>query len=526
MTIDAFVIVSEDDFMDRENGLGGEGIMTGDVIGPHLKWFEDILKEARKDDTIKHIIVQSHLPILQPVRRAKSSSMFFDRAENSEFWKIMVQYEVDVYFAGEVHAFTASKTPNSNLVQIVSKSKLLENFLKVVVTEDSLRIDAINDARLIKPWPKETYEEKDYETIGSLVIDKSSTDIHITDSGVLKILDVSAGPLIHFPFDQLHKIEDRQIFGFQTKKEIRPFDAIMKDKHLHKAIQNEGLFGQQFDSHVGNITVIGGVTGSSGFFDGSTSEMGVWAYGPQIGGSVVSYSVWFKTWKGSEMILIHCGPAWEEETGKNMFTLTLDNGVPTLYASKTSVLRPINSIDTSLNDSGWHNVVVSMTHHSSLLSEVLIFIDGKRVLTSVTGDVNLFFVNHSQISVGSFGYTATTKLEFPSWNTFHGSIDEAQVWGKTIREEDLKFVFQKEFKTRENRKCYGKTRRGLQLKVLVRMYWTQQDCRLECLKDMICLGYEVKQVSKQKVRCTLFQHLKPKMRKDTEKTKFICASVR
>ena len=529
VTIDAFATVSENGFIDRENGLGGEGVITGDVIGLHLDWFEEILIEARKDETIKHIIVQSHLPILQPVRRAKSSSMFFDRAENSDFWKVMEKYEVDVYFAGEVHAFTASKSSNSNLVQVVSKSKLMENFLKVTVTEDSLKIDAINDARFSKPWPKQTYSEKDYEISGSLIIDKSSADINITDSGVLEILDASKGPLIQFSFDQLHKIKDRQILGFQTKKDIRPDDAVMKDKLLHDAIQNQGLFGQQFDAHVGNITMEDdeGVIGTSGYFDGSTSEMGVWAYGPQLGGSVVSYSLWFQTWKESEMILIHSGPAWEHNGEKNIFTLTLDNGVPTLYASNSTILRPTDSANIALNDKGWHNVVVSMPYHSCLLSEVLMFINGERVLTSVTGDVNLFFINQSQTSVGSFGYTATTNLEFPNWNTFHGSIDEVQVWGKTIREKDLKFVANKEFNTKQNSRCFGKNRKGMQKRVLVRTTWTEKDCRKECWRDLACLGFEVKWVSNKTIRCTLFEHLKPRF-KDTarSRTNFVCSRVK
>ena len=85
ITMDVFHEISDRDFLDRVNGIGGEGIITGDVTGSHLDWFEEVLKEARNDDGIKHIIVQSHLPILQPVRKIYSSAMFFDRAERSSF---------------------------------------------------------------------------------------------------------------------------------------------------------------------------------------------------------------------------------------------------------------------------------------------------------------------------------------------------------------------------------------------------------------------------------------------------------
>jgi len=47
-------------------------------------------------------VVQAHLPILEPVRTINSSGMFFDKGENSQFFKAMQQFNVDVYFAGEV----------------------------------------------------------------------------------------------------------------------------------------------------------------------------------------------------------------------------------------------------------------------------------------------------------------------------------------------------------------------------------------------------------------------------------------
>ena len=43
-----------------------------------------------------------------------------DRGEDSELWKLMSKYGVDVYFAGEVHSNTASQS--SNVVQIVVSS--------------------------------------------------------------------------------------------------------------------------------------------------------------------------------------------------------------------------------------------------------------------------------------------------------------------------------------------------------------------------------------------------------------------
>ncbi len=105
VTIDAFYRVPDDQmggsrYFDREKSSGGEGIITCTVNGDHLAWFKDVLIEARKVDSIKHIFVQAHIPILQPVRKTDCTGQFLDEATNSEFWKTMRQFNVDVYFGG------------------------------------------------------------------------------------------------------------------------------------------------------------------------------------------------------------------------------------------------------------------------------------------------------------------------------------------------------------------------------------------------------------------------------------------
>jgi len=103
ISVEAFRLVGDGDanYIDREQGFGGEGAITCDVSGDHLAWFENVLKSARLDSTIKHIFVEAHLPIIQPVRKVNCSGQFMDGADKSEFWKLMNQYQVDIYFAGE-----------------------------------------------------------------------------------------------------------------------------------------------------------------------------------------------------------------------------------------------------------------------------------------------------------------------------------------------------------------------------------------------------------------------------------------
>lgn len=523
ITVDVFHQVSNYDFFDRKNGLGGEGIITGDVAGSHLDWFEKVLIEARKDDSIKHIIVQSHLPILQPVRKLHTSAMFFDRAENSLFWKKMVEYEVDLYFAGEVHANTVSKTEDSNLLQIVSKATGMFNFLKVTVTENSLQVDAINE---IGP-NIDFYSKSEFENIGSLVIDKSSETSEITSSGELEVLDVSR-PLLHFTFEEIHGINERQVLGLQTNKILRPNKVVLRDTVVYNAIWNQGSFGKQYDAPVGNVKIVKGeVNGNAGYFNGSSSQMGVYAYGPNLGGSVISYSVWFRTVKDGEMILIHYGPSWgRTQDRKNIFSLTLDNGTPKLYAGLSSILQPADMGGNALNDGGWHQVAVSMPYHSSPLSKVMFYIDGNLSATTVQNDVELFFFNHGRISIGSLGYSSTTESDFPTWRSFHGKIDELYVWGKTIWKWDLMQSPPKKLGLIQNSRCKNKFSTGMKKEVITTLK-KKWKCNRRCQRDVSCFGFKFvkpKDSSKNN-KCIVFKNRRPKLKVNAENENETCHTM-
>jgi hypothetical protein len=103
ISVDAYKLVGNGDtnYFDREQVFCGEGAITCDVSGDHLAWFENVLKSARLDSTIKYIFVEAHVPAIHPVRKVNCSAQFMDGADKSEFWKLMNQYQVDIYFAGE-----------------------------------------------------------------------------------------------------------------------------------------------------------------------------------------------------------------------------------------------------------------------------------------------------------------------------------------------------------------------------------------------------------------------------------------
>ena len=247
ITIDAFKQVTNGDetFLGRKNGVGGEGVVTCTVNGKHLLWFENVLKEVDSDPAIQHVFVQAHLPIIQPVRKVRSSGQFLDYGENSNFWKLMESYNVDVYFAGEVHANTATKSEHSNLIQIVSRGNSFNNFLKIDVTQDKINISLYNEIG------EEPRYNNNYEVSGRVVIDKSLPSTRISSEGGLKLLDRDVA-LIHLDFEGVVALRSRQVIGMAHTDIMEKLVAdriTIRGIQCTKSMPNFGDFGRKLLSN-------------------------------------------------------------------------------------------------------------------------------------------------------------------------------------------------------------------------------------------------------------------------------------
>ena len=84
-------VISVDTFEDAGNRMS----MT--VSGKQLEWLE---RQLLKYQDKQFIIVQGHVPVVGPVKSKNSSANMLEGGVQSEFWKTMVQYGVDVYFCG------------------------------------------------------------------------------------------------------------------------------------------------------------------------------------------------------------------------------------------------------------------------------------------------------------------------------------------------------------------------------------------------------------------------------------------
>ena len=409
---------------DPDKKIGMQGSVTGAVVGKHLEWLDHVLSEARKDSGIKHIFVQAHLPVLQPVRRVNSSGMLMDDEMESDFWKTLRKHKVDIYFAGEVHSNTVTKDPKSDLVQVVTRAKWLNNFVTVDVTDDVIDITLYNQAA---PKPS----DGKYDVYGKFVIDKSSGKKVFKDEGELAFLDREAR-MIHFDFEENFALADRQVLGLQ-RGPGNPFmsEVTIQGVRCDRSFANRGVFGQNYDAQYGDIEFTDGPHGLAGVFN-PNSQMAVYGAGPHHYGDIISYALWMKTTSEEDMVLINTGRAGL----RGLMNLNLNDGEPELLMADDARLIAKGQ---KLNDGKWHHIAVSMPKKDCKLSEVQFYVDGQPVESNVVGQdkpISISMVN--KLSFGGLGH-GTGKAPFSKLihvelgiKPFEGSLDEISVWSRAL----------------------------------------------------------------------------------------------
>ena len=417
---------------DPDKQIGRQGSVTGTVVGKHLAWLDHVLSEARKDDSIKHVFVQSHLPVLQPVRRINSSGMLMDGEMESDFWKTMRKHKVDIYFAGEVHSNTVTKDPKSDLVQVVTRGRWLANFATVDVTDDEIDITLYNQ---IAPKPS----DGKYEVYGRLVVDKSAGKKTFRDEGEFAFLDREAR-MIHFDFEENFAFKDRQVLGFSLRQGGNPFKSEIDIEGVtcDRSFANLGTYGHNYDAQNGNIALAEGPRGKAGVFN-PNSQMAIYGAGPHAHGNMVSYALWMKTTSKEYMVLVNTGRGFMGLRG--LMNLNLNDGEPELLIAHNERLIAKGQ---KLNDGQWHHIAVSMPKKDCLLSEVQFYIDGQPVESDVVGQDNPVSVSlANRLSFGGLGH-GNGKAPFSKlihdkhgFKPFVGSLDEISVWARGLTASEV-----------------------------------------------------------------------------------------
>jgi len=289
-----------------------------------------------------------------------------------------------------------------------------------------------------------------------------------------------------------------------------------------------GKFGQSYDAQVAGLSLnhdhpISGEKFAFFSYSGET-RVSTWGIGPHSSGSSISFALWIRTWIQEEMILVHYGAAWRNDvydSESDIFSLTLANGRPRLYARENKILTTETNI--SLNDGQWHHIAVSMPYNNCLLANVEMIIDGKKVKTKgPEKDEALFFIHYGRVSLGGLGYSDSVyETRFPNWNPYKGSMDRFLLWARPLYNWDLAWSMNKNFQKFLGSACDDK---NVSSKRVFEKKRSRKYCRVRCKKLPWCFGYQALASDDDTFQCTLYGD-RPKEGDPTGENKSICAAV-
>ncbi len=386
VTIDIYTFESPSERLDSVRGT-----VSLDITGDHYKWLDQVLSAGNQIDSVDFIIVQCHHPVLLPIRKHQTSHMTVLNEENSNLWKLLRKHNVDLYYAGEVHALTPSVDQESGIIQIVHGSFLGSPTHNYLVAE-------VEKGRLTLLSREKTVEnEYQYNTTGKLVIDKRSGKKEVSGSGALEPIDRN-GLLIHYAF------ENTEFPG---------------------RISNNGEFGPNL--YYGNNTGLNYVTGVSGngveFIEGGGSFSKSFGINPFHADLARSFSCWIKTASTRRMTLI--------STGEGSFELRLNNGLPELSADGTIIGVSPKSINIS--DDRWHHVLAAYPGKGHPASDIQFYIDGDNIPTLCN---NKNVLNTSPGGFIILGTSSDLKNNF-----YSGLMDEVALWSSELTAPMVKALY-------------------------------------------------------------------------------------
>jgi hypothetical protein len=339
-----------------------------------------------------------------------------DGGTESEFWKLLREHRVDIYFAGEVHANTATKDPASNLLQVVSRGNWFDNFTTVDVSDSRVEL-AVFHQMGDKP------SDGNYKQAGRLIVDKSGSETVFHDQGELALLDTN-GRHFHFTFESDLSLEENPIVALWEEPPCRKINGT----ECTRVFPNSGTFGTHYSALKANVEMVDGIHGKAGRFTGD-SVMAVYAMGPHYKDRAISYALWLKTRSVDNQLLIN--------PSSRCFILSLNDGLPQITTSKGGKLC---GNCQQLNDGQWHHIATTMPADGCLLSAVQIYVDGVPVNTHLVGkDFRLYLGRAGKLGFGGFGY-GSQDVTTAQFEPFIGELDDISIWTRPLSRREISML--------------------------------------------------------------------------------------
>jgi hypothetical protein len=437
LTVDVF---QQDDPDTTLHPLHGsvDGNVTGDASDPstHLGWIKAILMAADADESIDHVVVQSHLPILDGVRKQYSSGMMLTGREDSGLWQVLREHDhrsggkVRFYLAGEVHKTTATLDSGSDIVQLVHGSPPLgggdTNFVVFHVEDDVMiadyyHVDLASGSdeywQVSEGMRPGTGGVDSFDKIGSLVIDTSGEATRYQAQGRLELVP-HGGRILHYRFDQSPSADGRH--------------------------PNAGHFGGDwiYDGHArGKPSLSDGKLGSGLVFDGNDDFLRNMGTAPVTESEQRTVMAWVKTDAETQgQTLFGYGQA---HTPNGILDLRLD-AQGRLHLVLDGKARAV-ALNEPINDGQWHHVAAVLPNkHDNRVSDARLFVDGELQIVSVqVAD------GHDDRIMTYPGVNSSIHIGSPYMNRvrqgaalFDGTLDEVAFYARGLTDAQVASVVQ------------------------------------------------------------------------------------
>lgn len=394
------------------------GSINPDLAGEHLVWFCKVLAAGRSDRDIRYIFVQAHTPCLPPVRGQSSSMMMVASYSESNLWQAMRGEAVDLFFAGEVHATTVSKDPQSDLIQVVTDRHMPT---RITVHDDKLVLQCFDRELGSDGQPK-----KDAFYPGHvLTIRKAGGKTELVGGkGVLKPLDTRA-VFLHYPFDKLN--------------------ATPLGSHRQgTTVLNHGELGYRYDARARGCRTVQGKLGNALTFDkaGTVHVHGTGPFG-FFDRTERTFSIWFKTKVGGKTNLICGGNGLNGNKwgGSGYMDLVLvdDKLSVRTSAGEDAVAGP------KLNDGQWHQAALVVAPEARTLADVRVYVDGqKRDWAAPTASEKKVLARMGIYGISLVGphRPVWKRGELGKFTAFDGEIDDFAAWYRALSDSEIAMLYE------------------------------------------------------------------------------------
>jgi hypothetical protein len=394
------------------------GTVVPSVEGAHLAWLDSILSAADSEPSIDHVIVQVHAPVLSPVRMQTSSGIMLEGRKLSGFWDALRRHDharggkVRLLFAGEVHAATATRSRDSDVVQLVHGNPPR--------APDSSAIPAQGQYLLVKVLPKRI----DARLVEfDLAADGSSLFWQADNAASVGVTSASTGRTAGtFGIDVSTAVLKAEGSG---ALEVARDDGLGLHLSLDEAsaagpLANTGSLGNEYYAGLvrGTPVSVPGRLSRGLRFDGVDDyvESG---RGNPTGSDARTVAAWIRTTSTVQQTIFSYGA--KRDLFASWFELQLRLGKLQLSLGPDTVCRP--SSVPAISDGQWHHVAVVLPKaYGNLCPDAVFYVDGVayRPLATATRDPIL------TVPWDNFRLAVNNKA---TGGFFSGDIDDAALWG-------------------------------------------------------------------------------------------------